>query len=68
MRKRVAVDLDVTLVAEAASILGTRSTRATVEAALQDVVTSRRLRLLDLDPDLTLESLHQERRRAPFGS
>lgn len=68
MRKRVVVDLDIALVAEAASILGTRSNRATVEAALKDVVTRQRLRLLDLDPDLTLESLYQERRRSPFGS
>lgn len=64
MRKHTSIDLDMTLVAEAAIVLATERVDETVHAALREVVESRkRLRLLDLDPDLTLEQLAADRAR-----
>jgi len=63
MRKRVTIDLDTTLVGEAAIALGTRRVSDTVSAALKEVVkTRRRLMLLELDPNLTLRGLAADRR------
>jgi Arc/MetJ family transcription regulator len=62
MRKHTTIDLDMTLVGEAAVVLETKRVNETVHAALREVVASRkRLRLLDLDPDLTLEQLEGDR-------
>jgi hypothetical protein len=68
MKKHTTMDLDMDLVREASVALGTRRTSETVHAALAEAVAvRRRLRLLDLDPDLTLEQLRADRagRAAP---
>jgi len=63
MRKHTTIDLDMVLVDQAAVILETKRVNETVHAALRQVIDARRrLRLLDLDPDLTLEGLASERR------
>ncbi len=63
MRKHTTIDLDMVLVGEAAIALETKRVSETVHAALREVVDARRrLRLLDLDPDLTLEGLAADRR------
>lgn len=63
MRKHTTIDLDMQLVGEAAVVLETKRVNETVHAALREVVASRRrLRLLDLDPDLTAEALETDRR------
>ena len=62
MRKHTTIDLDMRLVGEAA-VLETKRVNETVHAALREVVASRRrLQLLDLDPDLTLDGLARDRR------
>lgn len=62
MRKTTTIVLDMTLVGEAAVILGTNRVDETVHAALGEVVASRkRLGLIDLYPDLTLERLEMDR-------
>ena len=62
MRKHTTIDLDMQLVEEAAIVLETKRVNETVHAALREVVASRRrLRLLDLDPDLTAETLETDR-------
>ena len=63
MKKHTTMDLDMDLVAEASVALGTRRITDTVHASLAETVAlRRRLRILDLDPDLTLERLGAERR------
>lgn len=63
MRKHTTIDLDMVLVGEAAIALETKRVSETVHAALREVVDARRrLKLLDLDPDLTLEGLEVDRR------
>ena len=55
MKKHTTIDLDMVLVGEAAIALETKKVSETVHAALKEVVDARRrLRLLELDPDLTL--------------
>jgi len=52
------MDLDLDLVAEAASVLGTSRMVDTVHAALTDVVRRRRrMSLLDVENELTLADL-----------
>jgi len=52
------MDLDQELVRDAAAALGTRRTVETVHAALSEVVRAhRRLRLLELGADLSLQDL-----------
>ena len=62
------MNLDRTLVAEAASVLGTKGATETVHAAMTEVVrTARRRQLAAMDlPDLTPEAL--DRMRRPRGS
>jgi Arc/MetJ family transcription regulator len=63
VRKHTTIDLDMVLVGEAAIALETKRVSETVHAALKEVVDARRrLRLMDLDPDLTLERLADDRR------
>lgn len=63
MRKHTTIDLDMRLLGEAAVALETKQINETIHAALREVVDARRrLRLLDLAPDLTLESLTADRR------
>ncbi len=63
MRKHTTIDLDMRLLGEAALALETKQINETIHAALREVVDARhRLRLLDLAPDLTLESLGADRR------
>ena len=63
MRKHTTIDLDMQLVGEAAVVLETKRVNETVHAALREVVAARRrLRLMDLDPDLTLDQLAADRR------
>ncbi len=62
MRKHTTIDLDMTLVGEASVVLETKRVNETVHAALREVVDSRkRLKLLELDPDLTLKQLEVDR-------
>ena len=62
MRKHTTIELDMTLVDEAAEVLETKRVDETVHAALREVIASRkRLRLLDLDPDLTIHQLEADR-------
>ena len=67
MVKRTNINLDTELVREAAAVLGTRQTTATVHEALREVVKRARLRQLadrewpDLTPEL-LEEMRQPRR------
>lgn len=63
MKKHTTIDLDTDLVREAAAALGTVRTTDTVHEALREVVNlRRRLRLLEIDVDLTLEDLREMRR------
>lgn len=63
MRKHTTIDLDMRLLGEAAVALETKQINETIHAALREVVDARlRLRLLDLAPDLTIESLTADRR------
>lgn len=63
MRKHTTIDLDMQLLGEASLILETKQINETIHVALREVVNARRRRqLLDLDPDLTLESLAADRR------
>lgn len=68
MVKRTNINLDVDLVREAASELGTRQTTETVHAALREVVRRAGLqRLAEEDfVDLTPELLEQTRRPRTF--
>lgn len=62
MRKHT-IELDMAMVDEASIALGTKTVSETVHAALREVVDSRRqLRLLGLDPDLSLQRLAEDRR------
>jgi hypothetical protein len=62
MKKHTTMDLDMDLVREASIALGTRRTSETVHAALSEAVAlRRRLMLLDLEPDVTLEQLAADR-------
>ena len=62
MKKHTTIDLDTELVAAAAHVLGTRRTTDTVHAALSEVVAiRRRLRLLEFEPELTLDELTEAR-------
>lgn len=62
MRKHTTIDLDMRLVGEAALVLETKQINETIHAALREVIdTRRRLALLDLVPDLSLESLSADR-------
>lgn len=66
--KHTTIDLDEGLVSEAGRVLGTSGNGETVRAALREVVRAhRRLALLDLSSDLSLDDL-DEMRRARFGS
>jgi Arc/MetJ family transcription regulator len=63
MKKHTTIDLDMVLVGEAAVVLETKRVTETVHAALQRVVDAeRRLRLLELDPALSLDDLVADRR------
>lgn len=63
MRKHTTIDLDMRLLGEAALALETKQINETIHAALREVVDARRrLELLDLAPELTLESLAADRR------
>jgi Arc/MetJ family transcription regulator len=57
------MNLDFTLVSEAAAVLGTEQTTETVHAAMRDVVArARRRRLAARDlPDLTPEAVEEMR-------
>jgi Arc/MetJ family transcription regulator len=75
MRKHTTIDLDMDLVREAGSVLGTTRTTDTVHAALAQAVNlRRRLSLLDIDTDLDLEGLRAIRahrfaeRKAAYGA
>lgn len=62
MRKHTTIDLDMHLVGEASAVLETKQINETIHAALREVVNARRrLQLLDLAPDLTLEELAADR-------
>lgn len=62
MRKHTTIDLDMRLVGEASVILETKRINETIHAALREVVNARRrLELLDIAPDLTLEELAADR-------
>lgn len=62
MRKRTTIELDMELLIEARAVLGTKGIDETVHAALREVVNARRrLGLLDLEPDLTLQDLVVDR-------
>ncbi len=58
------MNVDIHLVEQAAQVLGTKGTTATVHAAMEDVVArARRRRLAARDfPDLTLDGLAELRR------
>ena len=63
MRKHTTIDLDMQLLGEAALALETKQINETIHAALREVVAARRrLRLLELDPALTLPDLAADRR------
>jgi Arc/MetJ family transcription regulator len=58
MRRHTTIDLDGELVAEARRVLGTSTTTATIHAALEEVVRSRRrAEILALRPAITLADL-----------
>ena len=62
MRKHTTIDLEMHLVGEASAVLETKQINETIHAALREVVnTRRRLQLLELAPDLTLEDLDADR-------
>jgi Arc/MetJ family transcription regulator len=63
VKKRTNMNIDASLVGQAASVLGTRGTTATVHAAMEDVVRrARRKRLAARDlPDLTPDALAEMR-------
>jgi Arc/MetJ family transcription regulator len=63
MRKRTNMNVDTSLVSQAAAVLGTHGTTDTVHAAMEDVVRrARRKRLAARDlPDLTPSELAQIR-------
>lgn len=63
MRKHTTIDLDMHLLGEASAVLETKQINETIHAALREVVDARRrLQLLELRPDLTLEGLAADRR------
>lgn len=63
MRKHTTLDLDLDVVREAASALGTKGTGETVRAALEEIVRARRReRLLSLTTELSLDQLASVRR------
>jgi Bacterial antitoxin of type II TA system, VapB len=63
MRKHTTLDLDLDVVNDAATVLGTRGVGETVRAALDEVVRARRRsRLLELTTDLSLGQLDAVRR------
>lgn len=67
MHRHTTLDLDDELVRQAAEVLGTQGAGPTVRAALEEVVRRRkRMRLLDITTDLTLEKLG-ELRSTRFG-
>lgn len=67
MKAHTTLSLDPDQVREAADLLGTRGTGETVRAALAEVIRSRRrLRILDISTDLTLDDLRAM--RAPRSS
>lgn len=62
MRKHTTIDLDMHLLGEASAVLETKQINETIHAALREVVAARRrLQLLELRPDLTLEDLAADR-------
>jgi Arc/MetJ family transcription regulator len=70
MKRHTTLNLDETLVADAARTLGTRGTTETVHAALREVIARQQRRtLVDLDlPDLTLASIRSGRAPREFGA
>jgi Arc/MetJ family transcription regulator len=64
MKKRTNMNVDISLVSQAASVLGTHGTTDTVHAAMEDVVRrARRKRLAARDlSDLTPKELGQMRK------
>ena len=64
VKRRTNMNVDTHLVDQAARVLGTRGTTATVHAAMEDVVRrSQRRRLAARDlPDLTPEAITEMRR------
>ncbi len=63
MRKRLTIDLDMAMIDEASIALGTTGVDETVHTALLEIVEARRrLRLLELEPNLTLQGLTADRR------
>lgn len=62
MRKHTTIDLDMHLLGEASIVLETKQINETIHAALREVVNARRrLQLLQLTPDLSLEDLAADR-------
>ena len=62
MRRHTTLAIDDELIQQAAAALGTQGVGPTVRAALEEVVRRRRrMRLLDLTTDLTLEGLRELR-------
>ena len=75
MRKHTTIDLDIEIVREAGTVLGTTKTTETIHEALREVVRRRRrMDFLNLRPALTLEDLDAMRahrfaeEKAPYGS
>jgi Arc/MetJ family transcription regulator len=68
MKKRTNMNVDMELVEKVAAILGTKTTTATVHAALDEVIKLQlRRELADHDfPDLTPEALEEMRRGRDF--
>jgi Arc/MetJ family transcription regulator len=69
VKKRTNMNIDASLVDQAASVLGTHGTTATVHAAMEDVVRrARRKRLAARDlPDLTPEAVAEMRKPRTAG-
>jgi Arc/MetJ family transcription regulator len=69
MKKRTNMNIDASLVDQAAGVLGTHGTTATVHAAMEDVVRrARRRRLAARDlPDLTPEAVAEMRKPRAAG-
>jgi len=68
VKRRTNMNVDTQLVEQAAQVLGTRGTTATVHAAMEDVVRrALRRQLAEWDfPDLTLETLAEMRKGEHF--
>lgn len=64
MRRHTTIDLDMDLLGEASEVLEIKQINETIHAALREVVDARRrLQLLELTPNLTIEDLAADRIR-----